>query len=253
MTNGSGLARPLLTSLSARSSHASAYRPVAAMGRFYYPRPPLWPALASGALHLVVAVILVWTARSAMAHYAMDSASFLPPPQRYSAARGAGAGMLAMVTLPFHTGSAGTDGGTREQNGAATRRRGAGVVPKNVLAIGDTVAEVADNVYTVFQVDNAAQISTGSVVPRYPPDLLARRIGGKVTVRFVVDTLGTADVTSIEILDASAPQFEESVRAALPHMRFSPARLNGRRVRQLVEQPFRFNVTQPPVTADSTG
>ncbi len=250
MTDGSGLARPLLTSLSARSSRAPDYRPVAAMGRFYYPRPPLWPAIASGALHLVVAAIIVWTARSAMDHYATDSAAFLPPPQRYSAARRAG--MLAMVTLPFQTGSAGSGSGGRAPNASATRRRGAGVVPSIVLAIGDSVAEVADNVYTVFQVDNAAQISTGSVVPRYPPDLLARRVGGKVTVRFVIDTLGTADVTSIEILDASAPQFEESVRAALPHMRFSPARLNGRRVRQLVEQPFRFNVSQPPVPADST-
>ena len=107
-----------------------------------------------------------------------------------------------------------------------------------------------DDVYTVFQVDNAAQISAGSAVPQYPPDLLAKRIRGKVIVRFIVDSSGVADIQSIEVLDSSAPQFEESVRAALPRMRFSPARLNGKRVRQLVEQPFRFDVV-PPTPTDS--
>lgn len=114
----------------------------------------------------------------------------------------------------------------------------------------EPASTAAGDVYTVFQVDNAAEISVGSAVPQYPPDLLAKRVRGKVVVRFIVDSSGVADVQSIEILDASAPQFEESVRAALPRMRFSPARLNGKRVRQLVEQPFRFDVV-PPTPTDS--
>jgi protein TonB len=34
--------------------------------------------------------------------------------------------------------------------------------------------------------------------------------------------------------------FEQAVRSALPNMRFLPAEIGGRKVKQLVQQPFVF-------------
>lgn len=68
--------------------------------------------------------------------------------------------------------------------------------------------------------------------------LLARH--GEVEVQFVVDSSGRADEATLEVLAATHAELEESVRRALPCMRFRPATVDGRPVRQLVEKPFSF-------------
>ena len=75
--------------------------------------------------------------------------------------------------------------------------------------------------------------------------MLARNIEGAVRTRYVIDTTGRADSSSLEILAATNAAFEGSVRAALPGMRFTAAQVEGRRVRQLVEQEFQFRITAP--------
>lgn len=60
---------------------------------------------------------------------------------------------------------------------------------------------------------------------------------------YVVDTTGFADVSSFEVIRATHPGFVQAVRDALPHMRFSPAKIGAVHVRQLVEQPFTFRIT----------
>jgi hypothetical protein len=71
-----------------------------------------------------------------------------------------------------------------------------------------------------------------------------------VTVQFVVDTTGHADTTTFAILEVTHAEFGESVRQALPNMLFKPAELQGRFVRQLVRQDFRFRIERP-LAADS--
>jgi protein TonB len=61
-------------------------------------------------------------------------------------------------------------------------------------------------------------------------------------VEFVVDTSGTADVSSFRVLSSDDPRFTAAVRAALPQMRFAPSRVDGRKVRQLLRLPFRFGL-----------
>ncbi|HEY8312305.1 MAG TPA: energy transducer TonB, partial [Gemmatimonadaceae bacterium] len=251
--------RPIVSSLAPPPTARSSGRPVAALGRFWYPRPPLWPAAISAMLHVAIGTALVWTAGKAIERSVvqMESARFIAPPQQQSQAlRGGGASRsLALVSLSYFSGAGSGEGAVGKS--VRTVRHGGELNPthkdEGVVNKPDTTSALGDNVYSSFEVDNAVQISSGSAVPQYPPDLLARRVQGKVVVRFVVDTSGSADVGSIQILDSSDPQFAASVREALPRMKFSPARLNGRRVRQLVEQPFRFNVTLPsPSQIDST-
>jgi hypothetical protein len=64
-----------------------------------------------------------------------------------------------------------------------------------------------------------------------------------VLVQFVVDTIGRADTTTYRVIKASHTEFAQAVRTALPGFRFTPAQLHGRKVRQMVHQPFDFSIT----------
>jgi TonB family protein len=102
-----------------------------------------------------------------------------------------------------------------------------------------------DSVYSILNVEESAVRSEGSAAPIYPPELISKGVEGAVLTNFVIDTTGRADTTTIEIVQSSHPLFVESVRTAIPGMRFSPAMVQGRRVRQVVEQRFQFRITPP--------
>jgi protein TonB len=65
-------------------------------------------------------------------------------------------------------------------------------------------------------------------------------ITGRVTVRFVVDTTGRAEVDGMQVIETSHELFSESVRNALGSFRFSAGEIGGRKVRTLVQLPFTF-------------
>jgi TonB family protein len=104
---------------------------------------------------------------------------------------------------------------------------------------------VPDSVFSVLQVDEIVERYANSAAPVYPPDLLKVGAEGQVQATYVVDTLGTVDTTSIQIERSDDPRFTASVRNALGLMRFRPARRGGQKVRQLVEQSFRFHIVPP--------
>ena len=106
-----------------------------------------------------------------------------------------------------------------------------------------------DSVYSVLEVEERAARTADSSAPMYPPDLMKAGTEGSVAVRFVVDTTGRADPGSIEIVRATHPDFAQSVRFAVPRMSFSPARVDGHKVRQAVEQTFDFKIVAPPPSA----
>jgi TonB family protein len=108
-----------------------------------------------------------------------------------------------------------------------------------------------DTIFSILQVDSTVERFEGSVAPAYPPKLLAKGTEGTVYVQFVVDTTGLVDTTSVRVLSSPDPQFEESVRQALGQMLFRPAKRSGHKVRQLVEQHFRFTITPPRQIADN--
>ena len=67
---------------------------------------------------------------------------------------------------------------------------------------------------------------------------------GEAAVSFVVDTTGRAEPSSIQILNATNDLFGAAVRTALPNMRFLPAEIGGKKVRQKVLQPFVFTIVR---------
>jgi protein TonB len=109
-----------------------------------------------------------------------------------------------------------------------------GVTSDVVIAPGDF--------WTRETVDRVVVMLPGGAAPRYPESLRAAGVEGEVTAQFVVDTLGRADVTTLRILQSDHALFDDAIRSALPRLRFVPAEARGHKVRQLVQQPFRFGL-----------
>jgi len=84
------------------------------------------------------------------------------------------------------------------------------------------------------QVEKQVSFVAGSAAPRYPDALRSSGVEGKVVAQFVVDERGRAEADSVRFLSSDNQLFEAAVRAALPRMRFTPAEIGGRKVRQLV-------------------
>ena len=113
-------------------------------------------------------------------------------------------------------------------------------------------AASAQDAFTLTDVDTIAARDPESAAPAYPVLLKSRGIEGAAVVRFVVDTTGRADPASFQLIETNHPLFGAAVRDALPGMKFRPASIGARKVRQLVEQPFIFRIvrsgTPPPAT-----
>jgi hypothetical protein len=102
----------------------------------------------------------------------------------------------------------------------------------------------ADSVFSKLEVDSTVTRYPGSAAPAYPLEMLKQGVQGSVMTQYVVDTSGFADTTSLKIMRSSHLDFAEAVRAALPYMRFYPAKVGSKKVRQLVEQEFTFKIDQ---------
>lgn len=97
--------------------------------------------------------------------------------------------------------------------------------------------------FTADQVDAVARTdSSATIRPAYPDSLFRQRVTGQVLVEFVVDTSGVVVIESMSAISTSHALFTDAVRRALQNARFHPAVLAGRRVRQLVQLPVKFEM-----------
>jgi TonB family protein len=118
------------------------------------------------------------------------------------------------------------------------------------LPTGLTLADIRpDTAFSVLEVDEEVERHEWSAAPLYPPELLAQGVEGVVFAIFVVDTTGLVDSTSVRVLSSPHPEFTTSVQGALGQMHFKPAVRGGEKVRQLVEQHFRFRIAPTPQIA----
>lgn len=103
-------------------------------------------------------------------------------------------------------------------------------------------ASASSEVFFEFQVESPVRAAEGSCAPAYPDSLRAAGTTGQVVGQFIVDTKGMPELGSFKVLRSSHEAFTAAVRTALTCMRFTPARIRGGAVRQLVQQPFVFDV-----------
>jgi protein TonB len=109
-------------------------------------------------------------------------------------------------------------------------------------ATGVVTAVNNDQTYFEFQVEKPVMQAPNSATPRYPEILKSAGVEGEVLASFVVDTTGRAEPGSFKVLKTSHELFASAVRNALPNMRFLPAEVGGKKVKQLVQQPFVFAI-----------
>lgn len=180
-------------------------------------------------------------------------ALFMPPRDRIPAASGS-AERLQYVALgaPY-----GLDGFTDLPEGVSEfgrpfmdPRMGVDIGDQDFASVASNPNASRDTAYSILEVDSTVMRVAGSDAPAYPPALLEQSIEGAVFMRYVVDTLGMADASSFEVVRSSHPAFTAAVLAALPGMRFRPATIASRRVRQLVEQEFAFRIQPADVAAN---
>jgi len=112
------------------------------------------------------------------------------------------------------------------------------------------LAEAAQAVgaFSIIDVDSAAERDPLSSAPAYPMELLAKNVEGFATLRFVVDSTGLIDLSTIRLIEATHPMFAKAVQEAMPRMRFRPAKMGANAVRQLGEQVFKFEIRKPAAT-----
>lgn len=114
----------------------------------------------------------------------------------------------------------------------------------------ETHVEETQKAFSDIEVDSAASRDPESEGPIYPAVLMAKGIEGSVLATFIVDVTGRPDLETYIPLEATDSLFAKAVRDALPRMKFRPAKINDKPVRQLVEQRFIFKVIKPTVSKE---
>jgi len=157
------------------------------------------------------------------------------PMTKFTPAELGGHKVKQLVQMPFQfTLSKNGVTNSAPRTGAATLTRGDGPIPMNDR-----------QTYFEFQVEQTATIRAGTATsPKYPAELRAANISGEVLAQFTVDTTGAPVVGTLKILKSTHDLFTQSVREALPTMRFNPALVGGKPVRQLMQMPFSFNLSK---------
>jgi len=118
----------------------------------------------------------------------------------------------------------------------------AGGIGKGVVGGQPTGPVDANQTYFEFQVEKQVAPAPGNPAPRYPDMLRSANVEGEVLAQFVVDTTGRAEMSQFKVIKSSHDLFTTAVKNVLPQMKFYPAEVGGRRVRQLVQMPFVFGL-----------
>jgi TonB family protein len=115
--------------------------------------------------------------------------------------------------------------------------------PEVPSAVASTAQKTrVEKPYFDFQIEQPAAVIS-SAFPKYPAALRAANVEGQVIAQFVVDTTGRVDVRTFEVKSSDHDEFTAAVADALPALRFSPARVGGHPVKQLVRMPFMFSLS----------
>jgi len=100
-----------------------------------------------------------------------------------------------------------------------------------------------DQPYFEFQVEKPVAPLNNSP-PRYPDVLRSSNVEGTVLAQFVVDTEGRVDMSTFKVLKSDNDLFTEAVKNSLRTAKYLPAEVGGRKVKQLVQQPFVFSLNK---------
>lgn len=212
-------------------------------------KPPrsLGATIVSIALHAGVVILLVLKGQQvvdAVRVFVEETVQYLYPvprdlgPQRpglESAAAPADHRVSGGATPPWRDRLSGAGGvGLGAHDGAIFTPN-----PSNAEAVEPGIG---DNAMSTVEVDSIAVFDATSAAPEYPETMALRRIEGAAVLRFVIDSTGLIDMTTVRVMSATHSAFARAVLQTMPKMKFRPASIAGRPVRLLVEQMFSFKI-----------
>lgn len=141
------------------------------------------------------------------------------------------------VTAVFHDSPA--SNATAHNTHIILEQGGTGIGSRSRL---ERAPEPPGEPYFEFQVEKPVEQIPGTGSPFYPSALRSARVEGEVQAQFVVNGDGNVEPSTFKVLKATDDRFVAAVRATLPAMRFHPAEVGGKHVRQLVQQSFQFKL-----------
>jgi protein TonB len=120
----------------------------------------------------------------------------------------------------------------------------AAAVAAIVLAVPG-LAHAQDKVFDLSELETPPRLQSPSQavrqIQRSYPDVLRRKgIGGDVQVQFVVGPDGSVDPSSVEVLDASAPELGDAAISVVKELKFTPAKVGSAPVRARVVLPISY-------------
>ena len=110
---------------------------------------------------------------------------------------------------------------------------------KPATAQAQVATSDAEQTYFDFQVEHQVKPRTVRT-PVYPERLRAAGVEGQVLVQFVVDESGSAQMNTFKVLKSTDNELTDAVRRAVSSSTYIPAEVRGKKVKQLVQQPFVF-------------
>ena len=131
------------------------------------------------------------------------------------------------------------------------RRNPASATPHAIMAVGLAAAVLAGCTQTTpvnpfaAMPDNETAAPVMNIKscrqPVYPPDVLAARVEGTVTLAFLVRADGTVREAVVRKSSGNAT-LDETARAALAKCRFQPGAVNGAPKEQWTELPYAWKL-----------
>ena len=121
---------------------------------------------------------------------------------------------------------------------------GGGGLAVVTLGAGSSGTLLPGTVFDAGVVDRVPRILGNAAPPRYPDLMRQNGSSGQVLVRFVVDTLGRAELGDLVVVEATHPLFASAVKSALLAYHFTPGEAAGRKVRTMVQMPFTFTLAK---------
>jgi TonB family protein len=103
-----------------------------------------------------------------------------------------------------------------------------------------TTSADGEQTFFDFQVEQAVRVKSART-PVYPDRLRSSGVEGQVLVQFVVDERGIAQMSTFKVLKSTDNELTTSVMRAVSASSFYPAEIQGKKVKQLVQQPYKFN------------
>jgi hypothetical protein len=113
------------------------------------------------------------------------------------------------------------------------------------LSPADSTYLMRGAVYRDCAVDEKARLLTTNLHPDFRPPTEPTGCFA-AEVEFVVDTAGVPEPGSTRLVRETTREFGDAVVALVPRLRFTPARLGGSLVRQIVEMRRAVTTTRPP-------